>query len=250
MKNHEAIEKCKDLCKDWLKKEESKEIFAELRNKKLGLMPVQCGSKYEEGGLMVVGRAANGWTVVFDDDNISVDDYVDKVYEEASGEIDYYWKGRPNERCEYNYNRSPLWQLIHRYLEVKHGKELVKEWSSTILNTNLYMIAPNIGDRGANPKGKLQEKTRTFMNKLLEEAVKEFKPGEILFITGKDLLVDFGSDLVDRIESVGNEEGFVVGKGKLKTYGTKFIVVNRPEGRKGKRVDQAEEIKEVSQNLK
>ena len=140
------------------------------------------GHEYEyDKELMVVGRAVNGWPVKWRPEEIynKLEDILKNIY--LTSVCPMSWVvSRWGETKVYNTKKSVFWKVIKKTLEDLKIMESKRNWSSYIVWTNLYKIAPN---DGGNPSKVLMKIQRDICNDLLEQEINHFQPKRILFIT-------------------------------------------------------------------
>lgn len=191
-------------------------------NKKLTLQFYSKGKLFD-GKLMIVGRAVNGWD---DECEWFHGDYkealpinlVTKAYNKSLDNplkwvTDMWGLNKKNENGEklYNTARSPFWQLTKNVLKhITPEDEWNEEnWSSKIIWSNLYKVAPA---NGGNPNKTLCNLQLDFCKDILNYEIQQNKPKYLLFITGHDWFNPF----TECIKNIDN-------------YNPKIVVSERPE---------------------
>lgn len=194
-----------------------------------------------DGALMVVGRAVNGWL-----DGISSRKLADAtlrhshanaLYASSSrtatcpmGWVDEQWSGGE----AYNTGRSAFWRVCRRVLE---RVELAPAsagfaWSSRLVWSNLYKLAPA---RGGNPAERLKKAQFEGCLKLLRLEIDQYKPRRILFLTGLDWAHPFltGMNLENRSSHVLASSGLVEAVGTLHSTNSHAacVVAKHPMGK-------------------
>ena len=183
------------------------------------------GADYERE-LLVIGRSVNGW----------VEDWTGR--ELAEGRVrraaveHLRADAEPTEGCRmrwvtdlwgpgqgYRTSRSAFWRVLRRIVltDPTSGIDPAR-WSSRLVWTNLYKVAPAAG---WNPGADLQRAQRASASDLLRIEIEEFAPRRVLALTGSwiDPFVDpLGLSLDPRagwVERVGISAGraWVVAKG-------------------------------------
>lgn len=155
------------------------------------------GPDYVKGnGLLVVGRATNGWSNCFTAKSLSGADgrcgVAAKARSSSEDETPYpmhwivYWAGRKD---GYNPKRSAFWRVARRVLTAvcpESAKTL--EWPKHIAWSNLYKIAPKPSakelGKSANPSLSLMELQKRGCVDLLRREVEELRPALVLVLTG------------------------------------------------------------------
>lgn len=146
------------------------------------------GRSYQRNGLMIIGKATNGWHR-----------YVDSVNDLFSGKdklFDY-----PDKLTEVKNNnyQSRYWQVLSIIGENLFGEN----WEESILYSNYYKIAP---DEESEPNGTPPKTLRNLQEETCKEILKleldTFSPKHILAFTGcnvKDM--DFSERLMSTLIS-------------------------------------------------
>lgn len=125
-------------------------------------------------GLLVVGRACNGWTAYSDD--------VDDLFGEGDSSMfstEPFSFLKEENNSHYNSKQSAFWRVIKSITATFHGKE---RWSDYIAWTNLYKVSPEEGNPNRTLGG-LQYKKCV---EILQHEVEMLSPGIIIFFTGDD----------------------------------------------------------------
>jgi hypothetical protein len=176
------------------------------------------GSAYS-GGLMVVGRAVNGWI-----DEITVPELADPAARaalrsamrrtaEGDGQCPMRWVtdawGR---RGGYSTATSAFWRHIRTVLAaIEPASGVDPQWPSRLTWTNLAKIAPA---GGGNPGGPLLQVQREMGPALLAREFAEWNPSRVLVLSGRwwfepfaeflGLAVDWGAGLVEGVADDGS----------------------------------------------
>lgn len=199
------------------------------------------GDKYNHE-LMVVGRALNKWGNK--EDNIWW-----KCGEKPSSKIIkdiIKFSGMDGGKCSmkwitenwdsecngtYRMNKSAFWRVVKNILsKLKITNSDI--WSSYLVWTNLYKIAPA---QGGNPTEKMCKAQLGNCLSLLKNEIDFFKPKRILFLTGYDWFKDFEEVFSGKKTHSGNLvewKGFL---GKIK-----IVVAKHPE-----RKDETKYVQQV-----
>ena len=210
-----------------------------------GFMAVK-GRRYEKEGLMVVGRAVNGWSNSFNPSQLNTPqerDGVSMMIKESS-------YGKPSEdtcpmkwvtdqwknNAGYNTVKSAFWRVIRRIVLSFNIAEQNDCWSSYLVWSNLYKIAP---ETGGNPGERLCSVQLGGCRTLLCREINHFQPSRLLFLTDWNWARDFLND--QNIREVSGK--FVKASGKL-NLGVDLkicvVVAVHPQGKK-----EDEWVKEV-----
>jgi hypothetical protein len=211
-----------------------------------------CGNEFQEKAfrILFVGRAVDGsWCKIKPG---SAEEIVDQIFASAmdtaqigKGIVNYV-DDDGNEQ-QYNYNRSPFFQLCHAVME-QFG--FGDDWSEHLAWTNLYKISPC---SGGNPNNKLISETLDSCACILRKEISYLRPTHIVFITGdwwykptgkkpkldgKSFAEKIGVDLFD------NTNQIIVGSGISETFlfHPNVVITQRPESAKISRKDHAQAI--------
>lgn len=190
--------------------------------KKLCMQFYSKGNNFD-GNLMVVGRAVNGWDEEFhwihgNYASSSPLDLVTKAYEKSLSDplqwVMNFWRlnKEVNGKRVYNTAKSSFWQLSRNVLKNITSDEWKEDiWSTKLIWSNLYKIAPAIG---GNPNNTLCKYQLEYCKRILEYEIDINRPQYILFVTGYNWYKDF-EDCIP----ISNE------------YAPKIYVSERPEFR-------------------
>ena len=197
------------------------------KGKIVGFMAVK-GNLYNRE-LMVVGRAVNGWT----DDTILPSQlaepdecrrYSEVVKRNSSGDandcpmkwVQDYWQNPKG----YNTRRSAFWRVI---LEVMEGLEIASEndpWSSYLVWSNLYKVAPA---KGGNPGNRLCDRQLDGCILLFETELDIYQPSRLLLLAGWD----WAGAFVTNYCQMRHNAGFVEATGQREE--TSIVVAKHPQ---------------------
>ena len=203
---------------------------------RLVLVPSCCGGSFCRE-LMVVGRAPNGWdwdegflhADVADMDNAL--SYVDKsIAYMTSVEDPLGWIDEQAGASDgYNTNRSAFWRVSRGVLEGLCGATPDgRRWSSRLVWSNLYKIAPA---HGGNPSNSLADKQEGLATELLQQELADYRPKAILFLTGRDWADAFLRTLPGCRVTDGTEP--TEGAGTISVDGetVPFVICPHPQGK-------------------
>lgn len=148
------------------------------------------GTAYD-GGLMVIGRAANSWNDGICTDQLGSPDEAEKyakiVQESVSGdgECPMQWiSANWGVKERYNTNRSAFWRCIRRVVhELGISDAGDPTWPSHLVWSNLYKVSPAAG---GNPNNTLCEIQLSGCTQLLNLELRTYRPNRVLFLTGYD----------------------------------------------------------------
>ena len=151
----------------------------------------QEGCRYKrDGGLMVVGRAVNGWTGEYHPKDFADRDirenHASDLQEMSVGQgcpmawVTKQW-GATN---VYNSRKSAFWRVIKQVTErlgiSKPGSE---DWPSHLVWSNLYKLSPA---KGGNPDQNLKNAQLCGCKQLFKRELQDYCPKYLLLLTGKD----------------------------------------------------------------
>lgn len=211
------------------------------RSKVTGFMSMR-GFLYDYE-LMVVGRAVNGWDKGVLPEDLARDAvtecYSHAVLNSVNGDgscpmkwvIDYWG----NEGGDYNTKRSAFWRVIRAVLARLEMADLKEDsWSSHLVWSNLYKIAPA---EGGNPSNKLCEIQLAGCRELFKLELITYTPRRLLLLTGTEWAEPFLADFDGKSQ-------VATGSSYAKQYGTlsiipdrkpvKFVVAAHPQGKQEK----------------
>lgn len=199
------------------------------RSQNLSCFSAQKG-KFYNNNVMFVGRAVNGWGTEFKLKNIDSNLLLDNLFSSL-----------PNNNCplkwvesswgitdKYNPNKSAFWRVVKQISENINGLDCSHHWSSKVIWSNLYKIAPN---EGGNPSDGLCNAQFNACNELLEAEIREFKPKYIVFLTGYNWFDGFLSESIN-LKKIKNTR-WVEAEGTLnfddEIY--KIVIAKHPQGK-------------------
>lgn len=198
---------------------------------------VERGAAYV-GELMWIGRALNGGQSISAPSHYvssqTLDEIVKKTMENFSSvdcdSCPLRWVTKqwgPEDR--YNPKQSAFWRTAKRLL-LAPG-EIDELWSSRLVWSNLYKIAPF---HGGNPNGKLQKIQYPFCRDILVQEIAAFRPRRVVFATGLDWVERFlDNPLFVRTDSKTFGQN-VQGLGDLILNDKKigeFVIAPHPQGK-------------------
>ncbi len=204
-----------------------------------GFLPMQ-GREYS-GKLMVVGRAVNGWAEGIAPNQLCKDaerlEYARLVYssvtENMENDCPMSWVTAGwCATTRYNTRRSAFWRVIRAVvsrLNIADVDDREKPWSSHLVWSNLYKVAP-VG--GGNPNNSLRTAQFRGCVKLLRWELEKYQPRRILFLTGRCWADPFLEQAWND-RSVPNAHSFVEAGGHL-TCGSQIatcVVASHPQGK-------------------
>lgn len=191
---------------DVFDKESLKKLYVELiqtlieRRKnysenKLAIFSAIAGSAYKKGGIMVVGRAVNGWKYNLDlGDEHSGKAFVDGVDRFLkSEELDWVGKqwgvSKLEKHDDYNTKKSAFWRLIREI--VANNGIATDDFANSIVWSNLYKAAKYKGDsekgdqvKRGNLSARLRKVEVDLCRKIFDTEIDLYQPKFIVFLTG------------------------------------------------------------------
>ena len=205
---------------------------ARLGNTKITGFLAMVGHAYDRG-LMVVGRAVNGWADGITPSQLGapaeVEWYARLVQKSVSGngECPMYWVTAGwGVGDGYNTKRSAFWRCIRRVVQ-DLGIADVEDagWSSHLVWSNLYKVSPA---GGGNPSNVLCEIQFPGCAELLNLELRAYRPARVLFLTGVDWAAPF-------LQAGGLQEGvgFHYVKRAGDAHGARCVVAVHPQGKPG-----------------
>lgn len=153
----------------------------------LTICPAVPGSEYnsQNGGIMFVGRAINGWCPLPDNNAI------EQLQKCANCTLNWVIEGGDyslcaKNNCEYaksqssnpHSNMTPFWNLV-KYICEQPENNISKDWLKKIVWTNLYKASYV---EGGNPV-RFYKPQLDLCNKILIKEIELYKPKKIYFIT-------------------------------------------------------------------
>lgn len=190
------------------------------------------------GEMMWVGRAVNGWTEkgwspseLRNRENVA--EFIEMILSSVvvnpnSCPLRWVTEAWGNKE-DYNSARSAFWRVAKN--TVLHNNENDQNWSSRLVWSNLYKIAPF---QGGNPDNRLAAIQLPFCRELLIQEITAFRPRRVVFATG----TDWADDFLDHTRFVRSDpKAFgqtVLGFGDLvlndESIG-KFVIAPHPQGK-------------------
>jgi hypothetical protein len=191
-----------------------------------------CGIDYQPGkGMLLVGRATNGWPPQFMLREGGKLEEVERIVAEASNPgFGMEWvtdlsgpaaaTGRAN---TYNTNMSPFWRTAHQVAEACKTIQHPEKWSGSLAWSNLYKLAPANGGNPSWAQCSAQQKTCAELLKLEIEA---FDPAVVIVVAGGDWWDPFNEALGKPTQPHDGEYVEATGKDRRR-----WVVTCRPEER-------------------
>lgn len=189
------------------------------------------GARYDRE-LMVVGRAVNKWLEAISP-RLLANETERRSFLAGLEAVSY-----PPDTCPmawvhdqwgtsdlYNTRRSAFWRVSKRVLEGV-TQSLSEVWSSHLVWSNLYKIAPAAG---GNPDGSLQQAQFEGCVELLKVELDRYRPRRLLFLTGLNWARPFLSSLGFEPFGEDLDRRFVEAVGA--TGETRWVIAQHPMGK-------------------
>ena len=198
----------------------------------LCLFAAQSGANYT-GGLLVIGRATNGWREPFRADALMTSAGRGKATAKAfagdGGEPDpMAWVSRQWSGPEFPYKTgsSAFWRVVRStVLALKLATPDDDRWPSSVAWTNLYKVAPN----GANPPDSLANAQLPSCIDILRAEIDLLEPQRVLFLTGEAWAQPFLEGLRFSV-AAGSPPPPVEAAGRI-AGGARVVIAPHPQSR-------------------
>ncbi len=153
------------------------------------------GQAYD-GGLMVIGRAVNGWTYGICTKHLSVPGniirYASLVQESVNNDVEcpMSWITSGWGAIEgYNTKRSAFWRCVRNVsMRLNIFDSECVNWSSHLVWSNLYKVSPA---EGGNPNSLLCDAQLAGCIELFKQELRTYRPSRVLLLTGLDWAAPF-----------------------------------------------------------
>ena len=173
------------------------------------------GSKFPttaNDGIILYGRANNGW-------NTGVDDDYDTIYDKGSeGLTDYIDK-----------NRSSFFRVAGKVFSEYYGDD----WFNNVAYSNLYKVAPSAG----NPKDSVCDAQWKYVTEIFKKEIETLLPKFVVLFTGKCWADDFiwyinGNAMPQPLETIIWDEDYGYSLSVYKIGEVYYLVSEHPERKK------------------
>lgn len=177
-----------------------------------------------KSGILVVGRACNGWHSLSQDVNVLFGDSEESIYNRKD---QMKWvEDFAGNKEGYNTNKSAFWRVTKRIAQCFYPKE----WYSYVAWSNVCKVSPERG----NPNDTLYYAQLERCQKIFETEMSILSPRVVVMFTGYNWAVDFLSFLNNKLkpESIKHLNW---DKYTSKVYlinDIYFIVTEHPQGKK------------------
>jgi hypothetical protein len=193
--------------------------------------------------LMVVGRATNGWidespTPNKFTDQVTAKKYASKVFEETQGNgscpmewVSNQWGSQAESTNYYNTKKSSFWRVTRKVLtELNIVKNDDERWSSHLVWSNLYKVAPS---SGGNPSKTLRDIQMPVCKYFLREELSNYHPRRVLLLTGQNWAEPFLKDIETSSTTIPAFKYVETCSQKRYSDGgtTKIVVAAHPQGK-------------------
>ena len=218
-------------------KEVFKPIYSELlknvasvKSEKCTFFP-QWGANYpftrERCGLMVMGRACNGWHSTSQDIEILFGNKKESIFnrKDQMRWVDDYAGSQSN----YNTNKSAFWRVAKHIAQCFYPDK----WYSHIAWSNVCKVSP---EKGGNPNDKLYYAQLESSQKIFESEIRLFSPKVVVMFTSNSWAADLLKYMNNNQEPICIEQ-LNWDKYKCDVYRineTYFVVSEHPQGKKEK----------------
>ncbi|TGA97487.1 hypothetical protein E4665_11600 [Sporolactobacillus shoreae] len=206
------------------------------------------GRQYN-GDLMVIGRAVNGWEPgIWPKHELSdpakFKKYIAQLYvvsNPVTGYCPLDWVKKAwgnNSENKYNTKKSAFWRIVARVFNILDSE---KDWTSKLIWSNLYKIAPA---ESGNPSNKLIKLQQDYCIDILREEINLYKPKCLLFLTGLDWAAPF-LEGINEINVRRTQKDLVVAAGSvlIDGYIGRVLIARHPQGKnESKMVEQIREL--------
>lgn len=191
----------------------------------------QWGENYPLGkercGIMVMGRACNGWHSTSQDIETLFGNKKESIFnrKDQMRWVDDYAGSQSN----YNTNKSAFWRVTKHIAQCFYPDK----WYSHIAWSNVCKVSP---EKGGNPNDKLYYAQLESSQKIFESEIRLFSPQFIIMFTGNSWADDFlmylnGNHKPTSIKQLSWDK-YQCNVYKIK--GTYIIVTEHPQGKKEK----------------
>jgi len=191
------------------------------------------------GGLMVIGRAVNGWedkTWKVEElrNEGKIDGIIEGLYNFTSMDWVIDCRIHPEKYNNYLITRSAFWRVTESITKTLIPGATDITWPNYLIYSNLYRVSPY---NGGNPSNKLAEIQRTDCINLLKQEIAQWQPKRILFLTGLNWADKFLTDDengLGKMMDIRHKDGAVQMSGKLTIpQGTPipFVAASHPQGK-------------------
>jgi hypothetical protein len=215
---------------------------------KLAIFSTIAGSAYKKGGIMVVGRAVNGWKYNLDStDSQSVTNCLSAIGSGLEKDnlrwVGELWgKNQTGEKGRYNTKKSAFWRLIEGIVGLQKLPEENRFFTDYVVWSNLYKVAKSKDDTsGGNPSASLCDVQFYQCQEILDTEIDMYEPAVIVFLTGVGWASPFINDATDRNDAPDNK--YIKQAGLYR--GRKYVIGPHPQGK-----NKALYLEEISRYLR
>lgn len=175
-------------------------------------------------GIMVVGRACNGWHSLSRDNNVLFGNSEESIFNRKD-QMKWVEDFAGNKKG-YNTNKSAFWRVSKRIAQCFYPND----WYSHVAWSNVCKVAPW---EGGNPNDTLYYAQLQSSQKIFETEIRLLSPKVVVMFTGYDWAKDFLNFLNDRREPQSmmcqNWDKYTCDVYCIKD--TYFIVTKHPQGK-------------------
>ena len=209
---------------------------ANLGGKLTGFLAMEGRSYSSSGGLMVVGRAVNGWMdgylpEEFADRDIR-ENHASDLQEKSVGQsCPMTWVTKQwGATHVYNSRKSAFWRVIKQVTErLEISKPGSEDWPSHLIHSNLYKLSPAAG---RNPGNSLVDAQLCGCKQLFKRELQDYCPKYLLLLTGKDWAEPFLDIFQDvDVSSMGQYVCCTASWYSSSGIATRVVVAVHPQGK-------------------
>jgi hypothetical protein len=212
-----------------------------LDSQELSVRLAHSGAAYA-GDLMIVGRAINGsdkkgWTPVQLGQRELREEMVSNTLADAQPPADgtciLAWVSKMwGSHGEYNTATSAFWRVARGLVaDLSTNSDASVPWTSSLVWSNLYKIAPRAG---GNPSEKLVRLQVEACRMLLADEIIRFRPKNLVFLTGWWAEPFLSLPMLDN-QAMSDKPQYIHRKGLLRIDGEtigRYVVADHPQGKK------------------
>lgn len=224
-------EKLKDVLREIYQRMLEDNRISELAKENYCCMAPYVGSKFPttaNDGIILYGRANNGW-------NTGVDDDYDIIYDKGPEGLTDYIDG----------NRSPFFRVAGKVFSEYYGDD----WFNNVAYSNLYKVAPSAG----NPEDSVCDAQWKYVTEIFKKEIETLLPKFVVLFTGKCWADDFiwyinGNAMPQPLETIIWDEDYGYSLSVYKIGEVYYLVSEHPQGKPEQ--EHADAILRVIQDVK
>ena len=190
------------------------------------------------GGVLVIGRAVNGWSDSVLESLLDTDDGVEHVARrarcesEGTGRCPMLWVSDcATPKSTYNTRRSAFWRVTRGVVDRLGVADTdAADWPCHIAWSNLYKIAPH---DGGNPSDAACEAQWPDVAELVAAEVAALAPQRVLVLAGRAWAEDFDDELGLGVSwRRGSRRARTPIAGVADALGARWVIAAHPQGKK------------------